>query len=72
MATISRGDRYITKRKVRISELTDEDTILVVASDGSASEISYEDLYDQISASISAGTGKTTREIYENQLLLSR
>lgn len=72
MATISRGDRYITKRKVRIEDLSNEDTILVVASDGSASEISYEDLLTQLTAAISVGGGKTTREIYKNQLLLSR
>lgn len=61
MATISRGDRYITKRKVRIEDLSNEDTILVVASDGSASEISYEDLLTQLTAAISVGGGKTTR-----------
>lgn len=72
MATISRGDRYITKRKVRIEDLSNEDTILVVASDGSASEISYEDLLTQLTAAIRVGGGKTTREIYKNQLLLSR
>lgn len=66
------SEREVFDRGVFIGELSETDVILIQSTDGTRKEITYQKLLDQLVLDVAAGSGKTTREIYKNQLLLSR